>query len=84
MDMDKFDILVDAKGLSCPMPLVRAKQEVNKASSGAIIKVVTTDKGSIKDFQGWANVDKNIELLSQQTVKDENGKDLYIHYIKKK
>ncbi len=79
-----YDILVDARGLSCPLPIVRTKQELNKAPSGKIIKVIATDKGSIKDFQGFANLDKNIELLKQETEKDENGQEVYIHYILKK
>ncbi|MEN3015238.1 MAG: sulfurtransferase TusA family protein [bacterium] len=79
-----YNLLLDVKGLSCPMPLVKAKQEVNKVSSGMVIKVIATDKGSLKDFQGWANVDKSIELVHQATEKDQDGKEIYVHYIKKK
>ncbi|MCS6955956.1 MAG: sulfurtransferase TusA family protein [Candidatus Calescibacterium sp.] len=82
--MTNFDVVLDVKGLSCPMPLVKTKQELNKVQSGTVIKVIATDKGSIKDFQGWANTDKTIELISQSTEKDENGKEIYIHYVKKK
>ncbi|MCX7758362.1 MAG: sulfurtransferase TusA family protein [bacterium] len=82
--MTNFDILLDVKGLSCPMPLVKTKQELNKVQSGTVIKVIATDKGSVKDFQGWANTDKTIELISQATEKDENGKEIYVHYVKKK
>lgn len=73
---------LDARGLNCPMPLVKARQEVIALRSGQLLKVVATDRGSVKDFQGWAKVAKNIELVEQQTVK-EGATDLYVHYIRK-
>ncbi len=79
-----YDVMLDVRGLNCPMPIVKTKQELNKVESGKILKVLTTDKGSIKDFQGWANTDKTIELIKQETEKDENGKEIYVHYVKKK
>ena len=75
MDADK---VVDAKGLACPMPLVKARQAINELEPGEILKVISTDRGSVKDFQGWAKMAKNLELVAQET---EN--DLYIHYINK-
>ncbi|MFN3788363.1 MAG: sulfurtransferase TusA family protein [bacterium] len=79
-----YDILVDARGLSCPMPIVKTKQELNKVESGKVIKVLATDKGSVKDFQGFVNADKNLELIKQDVEKDDQGKDVYVHYIRKK
>jgi len=79
-----YDILLDVRGLSCPMPLVKTKQELNKVQSGTIIKVITTDKGSIKDFQGWTSTDKTVELIAQNTEVDQEGKQIYVHYVKKK
>lgn len=64
------------------MPLVKARQEVGRIAPGQVLRVVASDRGSVKDFRGWAAVAKDIELLGQETVA-EGGIDLYIHYIKK-
>jgi tRNA 2-thiouridine synthesizing protein A len=76
------DLELDARGLNCPMPLVKARQAVAKLHTGQVLKVVATDRGSVKDFQGWANIAKNIELLRQETVTD-GGTSAYVHYIRK-
>jgi len=77
-----FDKELDARGLSCPMPLVKARQEVARLGQSQILRVVASDRGSVKDFQGWAKVAKDVELLAQETV-SQDGKELYIHYVKK-
>jgi len=59
--------LLDAPGLNCPMPLVNARKEIRKLELGDVLKVVTTDRGSVADFQGWAKVAKNVELIGQET-----------------
>jgi tRNA 2-thiouridine synthesizing protein A len=45
--------LVDARGLSCPMPIVRTAQAVKTVPSGSLIEVLATDPGSVKDFAAW-------------------------------
>jgi tRNA 2-thiouridine synthesizing protein A len=45
---------VDAKGLSCPMPIVKTAQAIKPLASGAILEVLATDPGSIKDFEAWS------------------------------
>jgi len=47
-----------------------------------VLKVLSTDRGSVKDFQGWAQAAKNIELLAQETEQD-GGKEIYVHYVKR-
>ena len=59
--------MLDAPGLNCPMPLVNARKEIRKLELGDVLKVVTTDRGSVADFQGWAKVAKNVELIDQET-----------------
>ncbi|PRY83539.1 rhodanese-like domain-containing protein [Alkalibacterium olivapovliticus] len=49
------DILVDAKGLACPMPIVRTKKALKDAASGSIVEVQATDKGSTADLKAWAS-----------------------------
>jgi tRNA 2-thiouridine synthesizing protein A len=58
-----FDKLYDARGLSCPIPLVNARKEIGKIEPGQVLKVLATDRGSVADFQGWAKVAKNVALV---------------------
>jgi tRNA 2-thiouridine synthesizing protein A len=57
---------VDARGLSCPMPIVRTAQTIRSLESGAIVEVLATDPGSLKDFKAWCRSTGN-ELLEQTT-----------------
>jgi len=45
---------VDARGLSCPMPIVRTAQAIRTMASGDLLEVTATDPGSVKDFAAWA------------------------------
>jgi tRNA 2-thiouridine synthesizing protein A len=77
-----FDKLLDVRGLNCPMPLVNARKEIGNIAPGQVLKVVATDRGSMADFQSWAKVAKNVELLGQET-ESANGVDLYVHFVKR-
>jgi tRNA 2-thiouridine synthesizing protein A len=55
---------VDARGLSCPMPIVRTAQATKTLASGAILEILATDPGSTKDFAAWCRATGN-ELLDQ-------------------
>ncbi len=55
---------VDARGLSCPMPIVRTAQVVKPLAPGAIVEVLSTDPGSQKDFVAWCRSTGN-ELVEQ-------------------
>jgi tRNA 2-thiouridine synthesizing protein A len=57
---------VDAKGLSCPMPIVKTAQAMKEMPSGALLEVLATDAGSQKDFVAWAKSTGN-ELVEQTT-----------------
>ena len=59
---------VDAKGLSCPMPIVRTAQSAKAVPSGALIEVLATDPGSVKDFAAWSR--STGHPLLEQTVND--------------
>lgn len=52
--MRSFDKLLDAKGLNCPLPILRTKKAMNELLSGQVLKIVATDPGSVKDFQAFA------------------------------
>lgn len=45
---------LDAKGLACPMPIVKTKKEIDAINSGEILEVLVTDKGALNDFTAWA------------------------------
>lgn len=63
------DLVIDAKGLACPMPIVKAKKGMDTLSSGQVMEVITTDKGSMNDFKAWVK-QTNHELLE---AKEEDG-----------
>ncbi|GAK08006.1 sulfurtransferase TusA family protein [Geomicrobium sp. JCM 19038] len=50
----KITKVVDAKGMACPMPIVKTKKEMKQLESGDILEVQATDKGALKDFEAWA------------------------------
>ncbi|HEY9856303.1 MAG TPA: sulfurtransferase TusA family protein [Stenomitos sp.] len=75
---------LDAQGLKCPMPIVKAKKELDALTPGDVLKVIATDKGSVLDFQGWAKTNKAAELVSQETLQGDQGQELYVHYIRRK
>ncbi|TVY00986.1 sulfurtransferase TusA family protein [Paenibacillus cremeus] len=56
------NLVVDAKGLACPLPIVKAKKGMDSLESGQIMELQTTDKGSMKDFQAWVKQTKH-ELI---------------------
>lgn len=75
---------LDARGLKCPMPIVKAKKEIDTLAPGEILKVVATDPGSVLDFQGWMKTSPNYELVSQEEGKDDQGRKTYTHFIRRK
>jgi tRNA 2-thiouridine synthesizing protein A len=49
-----FDRELDARGLNCPLPILRAKKALADLQSGQILKVVATDPGALRDFQAFS------------------------------
>jgi TusA-related sulfurtransferase len=78
----EFNATLDVKGAKCPMPLVKTRKTVNNLPVGNVLQVIATDRGSVADFQGWVKTAKNVELLEQETVQ-ENDTQLYVHYVKR-
>jgi TusA-related sulfurtransferase len=72
------DVFVDAKGLACPMPIVKAKKAIDTLQSGQIMEVHTTEKGSMNDFPAWIRQSNN-ELIE---AKEDDG--VFIFIVKKK
>jgi tRNA 2-thiouridine synthesizing protein A len=55
---------VDASGLSCPLPIVKAAQAVKGVEPGQVVEVIATDPGSVKDFEAWAKATGNVLVES--------------------
>ena len=76
--MIDFDQELDATGLHCPLPILRAKKALNALDSGQILHIIATDPGSLKDFSAFSKQTGN-ELLESR---EADGK--YYFYLKKK
>ena len=65
-----FDKELDARGLNCPLPILRAKKSLSTMGAGQVLKVVATDKGAPKDFADFCSKTGN-ELLSSTEAAGE-------------
>jgi tRNA 2-thiouridine synthesizing protein A len=74
----QIDKELDARGLNCPLPILKAKRALADMASGQVLRVVATDAGSLRDFQAFAKQTGN-ELLEQQTV----DKD-FVHVMRRR
>jgi len=75
MNIDKE---IDTRGLNCPLPILKAKKALVDLQSGQLLKVVSTDPGSVRDFQAFAKQTGN-ELVEQSEV----GKD-FVHVLRRR
>ena len=75
--MSNLDQELDARGLNCPLPILRAKKTLNTMSGGQILKIMATDPGSVKDFEAFAKQTGN-ELLDSSELDGE------FHFMLKK
>lgn len=55
-DVPECDVELDTSGLNCPLPLLKAKLELNRMVSGTVLKVIATDAGSQRDFRSFATL----------------------------
>ena len=72
--MANFDQELDASGLNCPLPILRAKKSLAGMSGGQVLHIIATDPGSVKDFEAFAKQTGN-ELMES---KEEGGKFLFL------
>ena len=73
-----IDLELDTRGLHCPLPILKAKRSLNGMTSGQLLKVVSTDAGSLRDFQAFSRQTGN-DLVEQQTVGNE-----FIHVLRRR
>ncbi|HEY9098198.1 MAG TPA: sulfurtransferase TusA family protein [Thiobacillus sp.] len=74
----EFEKELDARGLNCPLPILRAKKALAEVGSGQVLKILSTDPGSVKDFAAFAKQTGN-ELLSSAEAGGE-----FTFFMKKK
>jgi tRNA 2-thiouridine synthesizing protein A len=65
---------LDASGLACPMPVVRARQAIQQLASGEVLEVISTDRGSLQDIPAWAEATGN-QLLEKR---EEDGRFTFL------
>jgi tRNA 2-thiouridine synthesizing protein A len=75
--MEEFDAQVDATGLNCPMPILRAKKALTGLDSGQVLKIIATDPGSVKDFEAFA------KQTGHQLLQSESAGELFTYLIRK-
>jgi len=76
--MQDFDIELDARGLVCPLPILRTKQSLAGMTSGQILKIIATDPGAVIDFQVFAEQTENkLVFMSEE---DEE----FVFFLKKR
>ncbi|MFM9914686.1 MAG: sulfurtransferase TusA family protein [Rhizobacter sp.] len=69
---------LDTRGLNCPLPILKAKKALADMASGEVLKVVSTDPGSMRDFQAFAKQTGN-ELVEQSSSSDE-----FVHLLRRR
>jgi tRNA 2-thiouridine synthesizing protein A len=74
----QFDKDLDARGLNCPLPIIKTKKALNDLGSGQVLRVMSTDSGSLRDMEAFARQTGNALLSSAQ-----DG-DAYVFFLKKK
>ncbi|EXX86594.1 hypothetical protein BG53_04415 [Paenibacillus darwinianus] len=71
------DLVVDTKGMACPMPIVKAKKALDGLQPGQVMEVISTDKGSVNDFQAW------VKQTKHELMKHEEDHGVYKFFVKK-
>jgi tRNA 2-thiouridine synthesizing protein A len=69
---------LDARGLNCPLPILKAKKALTEMLSGEVLKIVATDPGSVRDFQAFARQTGN-ELVDQIS-----GEKEFVHFLRRR
>lgn len=74
----EFQKELDARGLNCPLPILKTKKALAEMQSGEVLRVVATDPGSVRDFQAFSRQTGNVLLDRFEEEKD------FIFYMKRK
>ncbi len=79
----EVEVVVDARGLQCPMPLVRASVAAKNLEVDEAVRVLATDRGSVPDFRAWVDGRPEYALLGQEEEVGEDGRTVYVHTVKR-
>ena len=69
---------IDTRGMNRPLPILKAKKALADMTSGDVLKVISTDPGSVRDFQAFARQTGN-ELVEQTSANDE-----FVHFLRRR
>ncbi len=72
--MTKYDRELDASGLNCPLPILRAKKALSDMQRGQTLRIISTDPGSVKDFEAFSKQTNNPLLSSAE----DGGKFIFV------
>lgn len=72
------DLEIDASGLKCPLPILRAKKGLAQLQGGQVLKVITTDKHAVRDFQAFAEQTGNALVLQSE------ADGAAVHYLRRR
>ncbi|WP_028311079.1 sulfurtransferase TusA family protein [Derxia gummosa] len=75
---------VDARGLMCPLPILRAKKALTDLQSGEVLKVIATDGGSVRDFQAFAKQTGNALLAQIETPASGDRPAEWAHLLRRR
>lgn len=78
-----FQRELDARGLNCPLPILRTKKMLAEMESGQILRVVATDEGALKDFPAFCRQTGN-ELMGSKELAVDAGKKEFEFYLMRK
>ncbi|WP_252313438.1 sulfurtransferase TusA family protein [Sinobaca sp. H24] len=71
------NLVVDAKGLACPMPIVKTKKAMDTINAGEVMEVQATDRGSLADMKGWA------KTTGHEYIGSKEEGEVLLHYVRK-
>jgi len=71
------DAILDARGLMCPMPVLKAKKALRDVKDGGILQVLATDPGSVADMKAFC------EMTGNRLISSEQDEDVFIYHIEK-
>ncbi|TYS13754.1 sulfurtransferase TusA family protein [Rossellomorea vietnamensis] len=71
------DKVLDAKGLACPMPIIKTKKAMNDLEPGQVLEVLTSDKGAKNDLTAWA------KSTGHEMLDHKEKRDIFTFWIKK-
>jgi tRNA 2-thiouridine synthesizing protein A len=82
MNQISVDVELDTRGLNCPLPILKAKKSLASMTSGQLLRVTSTDTGSLRDFQAFCKQTGN-ELINQQVIANAEKQE-FIHVLKRR